>query len=64
MVKASPLTLSPTEEISSVEWDISDEPVPYEVALARMEARVNSIGEAKLQELVWLLEHPALYTAG
>lgn len=64
MVKASTLTLSPTANTASVEWDISDEPVPYEVALARMEARVSSIGEAKLSELVWLLEHPALYTAG
>jgi len=64
MVKASPLALSPTGEISPVEWEISNEPVSYEHALARMEARVHSISERKLSEIVWLLEHPALYTAG
>ena len=64
MVKASPLALSPTAHNTPAEWMISDEPVPYEEALARMEARVSSIGERKLPELVWLLEHPALYTAG
>ena len=64
MVKASPLALSPTADISPVEWMISDEPVSYEDALARMETRVSAIGERKRPELVWLLEHPPLYTAG
>jgi len=47
-----------------VEWKISKEPVPYEDALAVMEARVEAIRSGRARELVWLLEHPPLYTAG
>ncbi|MGH7191192.1 MAG: lipoyl(octanoyl) transferase LipB [Acetobacteraceae bacterium] len=39
-------------------------PVPYPEALARMEARVAAIRAGQAGELVWLLEHPPLYTAG
>lgn len=38
--------------------------VPYEDAVAEMEARVAAIHEGSAPELVWLLEHPPLYTAG
>ncbi|MGB5092324.1 MAG: lipoyl(octanoyl) transferase LipB [Parvibaculum sp.] len=47
-----------------VEWRLSDAPVPYEVAVAEMEARAAAIAAGEACELVWLLEHPALYTAG
>jgi lipoyl(octanoyl) transferase len=47
-----------------VSWRISDTPVPYEVAVAAMEARAEAIAAGAAPELVWLLEHPALYTAG
>lgn len=47
-----------------VEWRISDPPVPYEEALAAMEERVRTIRAGTDRELVWLLEHPSLYTAG
>ncbi len=47
-----------------VEWRISDAPVPYEVAVAEMEARAAEIRAGRADELVWLLEHPPLYTAG
>jgi len=47
-----------------IEWKISDELVPYEDALADMEARVAAIRDGSAKELVWLLEHPPLYTAG
>ncbi|MBE7636789.1 lipoyl(octanoyl) transferase LipB [Sneathiella sp. P13V-1] len=47
-----------------IEWKISDTPVPYEEALAEMEARAAAIREGTASELVWLLEHPPLYTAG
>jgi lipoyl(octanoyl) transferase len=47
-----------------VEWRISDQPVPYPEAVAEMEARVAAIHAGDAPELVWLLEHPALYTAG
>ena len=46
------------------EWRISDQPVPYAEALADMEARVGAIRAGRAPELVWLLEHPPLYTAG
>jgi lipoyl(octanoyl) transferase len=47
-----------------VEWIVSDSPVAYEDALAAMEARVAAIRAGEAREAVWLLEHPALYTAG
>ena len=47
-----------------VAWRISDGPVAYEEAVAAMEARAASIRAGEAPELVWLLEHPALYTAG
>lgn len=47
-----------------VEWAVSDAPVAYEAALAAMEARVAAIRAGTAPELIWLLEHPALYTAG
>jgi lipoyl(octanoyl) transferase len=46
------------------EWRISDGAVPYAEALAVMEARVADIHAGRERELVWLLEHPPLYTAG
>ncbi len=46
------------------EWRISDRAVDYEAAVADMEARVAAIREGSAPELVWLLEHPPLYTAG
>src|SRR3954452_22305855 len=48
----------------AVEWRISDAPVPYPQAVAAMEARVAAIADGEAAELVWLLEHPPLYTAG
>ena len=47
-----------------VEWRISDAPVDYLEAVAAMEARVADIADGKASELVWLLEHPPLYTSG
>ena len=49
---------------ADLEWRISDRPVPYPEALAEMEARVAAIRAGTAPELVWLLEHPPLYTAG
>lgn len=50
--------------MSKPDWLISDRTVPYEEALATMEARVADIRAGRAPELVWLLEHPPLYTAG
>jgi lipoyl(octanoyl) transferase len=49
---------------SPVEWQISEALVPYEAALAAMDARAAAIAEGAAPELVWLLQHPPLYTAG
>ena len=49
---------------AKVEWAISTEQVPYPAAVAAMEARTLAIAEGRAGELVWLLEHPPLYTAG
>ena len=47
-----------------LEWRIDDRPVEYPDAVAEMEARVAAIRAGRARELVWLLEHPPLYTAG
>jgi lipoyl(octanoyl) transferase len=47
-----------------VEWKTSDSPVLYPQALAEMEARAAAIAEGTAGEMVWLLEHPPIYTAG
>ena len=49
---------------AAVEWLISDQPIPYPQAVAIMEARVADIAAGRAGELVWLLEHPSLYTSG
>jgi lipoyl(octanoyl) transferase len=49
---------------SPIEWRTAAALVPYEEAVAAMEARVAAIREGAAPELVWLLEHPPLYTAG
>src|SRR3978361_1307577 len=46
------------------EWRISGAPVAYPEAVAAMEARVAAIADRRAAELVWLLEHPPLYTSG
>lgn len=48
----------------SPEWKTSDSPVAYPDALSEMEERVDAIRRGEARELVWLLEHPPLYTAG
>ena len=47
-----------------VEWRVSSGLVEYEDAVARMEERVAAIRNDSAPELVWLVEHPPLYTAG
>ncbi|HZY69140.1 MAG TPA: lipoate-protein ligase B, partial [Devosia sp.] len=46
------------------EWLVSDDPVDYPSALQRMKDRAAAIAGGEAEELVWLLEHPPLYTAG
>lgn len=47
-----------------VGWAVSKGLTPYEAAVAAMENRAAAIAEGEAGELVWLLEHPPLYTAG
>jgi lipoyl(octanoyl) transferase len=46
------------------EWKISEGLTEYDDAVAGMEARVTAISEGRAAELIWLVEHPPLYTAG
>jgi lipoyl(octanoyl) transferase len=47
-----------------LEWRVADRPVAYPEAVAFMEARAAAIRAGTLPEMVWLVEHPPLYTAG
>ena len=48
----------------AVRWRISEGLIPYDEAVAAMEEEVAAIADGRADELVWLLEHPPLYTAG
>lgn len=48
----------------TIEWKTSEHPVEYPCALKFMEKRVDEIISGKSPEMVWLLEHPPIYTAG
>lgn len=47
-----------------VEWIVSDGLTDYKKAEAWMSERAAAVAEGRAPECVWLLEHPALYTAG
>jgi lipoyl(octanoyl) transferase len=47
-----------------VEWLVSDSPLSYQEAVVTMERRVAAIAAGQARELIWLVEHPPLYTAG
>src|SRR5688500_5339050 len=49
---------------SEIEWRLTPGLSPYPETLAAMEARAAAIRAGEAQELVWLLEHPPLFTAG
>jgi lipoyl(octanoyl) transferase len=48
----------------AVEWRISELPIPYPDAVEAMESRAAAIATGQAAELVWLLEHPPIYTSG
>jgi lipoyl(octanoyl) transferase len=65
MVNSTPaLDLTPRSAADVVEWRVSDAPIPYPDAVAAMEERAVAIAAGSAGELVWLLEHPPLYTGG
>ena len=50
--------------MDAIEWRVSPGLTPYQEALAEMGARAAAIRDGGARELIWLLEHPPLYTAG
>lgn len=63
MAVATPATIQ-TQGAQAVEWQRATGLVPYDEAVASMETRVAAIRDGTAPELVWLVEHPPLYTAG
>jgi lipoyl(octanoyl) transferase len=59
-----PLGLPAPAAMAPVEWRVGQGLVPYEQAVAVMQARAAAIAAGTEPELVWLIEHPPLYTAG
>ena len=49
---------------NDVVWESTPGLMPYPAALSRMEAHAAAIADGSACELIWLLEHPPLYTAG
>ena len=47
-----------------IEWRVTAGLAPYAEAVAEMEARAADVAEGRARELIWLLEHPAVYTGG
>lgn len=52
------------EASGAVRWEVTDGLLAYEAGLAAMQARVAGIRAGTAEELVWLVEHPPLFTAG
>ncbi len=48
----------------NIEWRVSKDPVPFAEALDFMEKRVEKIINGEEPQMIWLLEHPPVYTAG
>ena len=63
-IAATPAPLLLRDDDRPVEWRIEDDVISYDAALAFMDARVDAIRRNEAAELVWLLQHPPLYTAG
>lgn len=64
MREALAVSFLPQAEAEPVEWAIADAPVGYDAAVAEMERLAGLIADGAARERVWLVEHPALYTAG
>ena len=56
--------MNATVSAAPIGWAVSPGRTPYPAALAAMQARAAAIADGRADELVWLLEHPPLYTAG
>ena len=58
------LAIGPAAQSAPLEWRRDVGPVDYEAAVLAMEQRVADIASGVAPEMIWLLEHPPLYTAG
>jgi lipoyl(octanoyl) transferase len=58
------MTTAAVQHLDEIEWAVSDSPVAYPRALEVMSQRAEAIRAGTAGELIWLLEHPPLYTAG
>ena len=54
----------PVDATAPIEWGISEERVAYETVVVFMKDRAAAIANGEARELIWLIEHPPLYTAG
>lgn len=57
-------TTDETTGDATIEWRVTPGPTPYADALAAMEARAAAVAAGTERELIWLLEHAPVYTAG
>ena len=64
MNTATQISLHRTANDRAVEWRTRPGLLPYAEAVSDMETRVAEIRDGHADELVWLVEHPPLYTAG
>ncbi|MBB4154585.1 lipoyl(octanoyl) transferase [Sphingomonas jinjuensis] len=55
---------TPLPDLPDIEWRVSAGLTPYDDALAEMESRAAAVSRGEARELIWLLEHPPVYTAG
>jgi lipoyl(octanoyl) transferase len=63
-LNSPPATTFRRDDAQGVEWRVETQKVPYDQAVEFMEARAAAIAAGTAGELIWLVEHPALYTAG
>ncbi len=61
---SKPNASNDSHRLAPIAWAISDRPVDYATALDAMQKRAEAIAEGTSGEIVWLLEHPPIYTAG
>ena len=64
MADATSSSFPDADRAEGIEWRFSPGLTPYPEALREMEARAEAIRAGEVGELIWLLEHPPLYTAG
>ena len=64
MEKIDQLQARGHDRLNDMAWEEAAGPIAYPEAVARMDARQTAIRDGSGEELIWLLEHPPLYTAG